>query len=211
MVAKCANPRCNHGFRYVSQGKLYLFGHQSIEQALWLCPQCASRFEIVLDGNSNPVLTPRSSSAERKAENLPIRGRIKEGDRARANERLPSQSLIEWTVSWLESRERQAEREQDVLSLPANISDYNRSSRERGAAGGVCRRSGVHKVIHHRHRSAHQAILHEGEVFPACRGCGTQVSFEFLQPLEAAGEVEHIGYDWDFLESVWGAVSGGES
>ncbi len=206
MVAKCANPRCNHGFRYVSQGKLYLFGRQSIEQTLWLCPQCASRFDLVLDGNSNPVLTPRSLSAEPKAENTLIRGRVE-----RANERLPSQSLIEWTVSWLESRERQGEGKRDVLPLPADISDYNRGNREREVVGVVCRRSGVHRVIHHRHRSAHEAIIQEGEVFPACRGCGTRVSFEFVQPLEAAGEVEHIGYDWDFLESVWGAVSGGES
>lgn len=211
MVAKCANPRCDHGFRYVSQGKLFLFGRHSIEQTLWLCPQCASRFEIVLDGNSNPVVVPRSSSAGRKAETIPIPDdRIEEaGDRARADERLPSQSLLEWTANWLESRDRQAEREQDVLPLPAKAPAYDLDSMGRMEAGKVCRRSGVHKIVHHRHRPTHQAIVQEGEVFPACRSCGMQVSFEFLLPLELAEEVEHIGYDWDFLESVWGIASGG--
>jgi hypothetical protein len=72
MVAKCANPRCQQKFEYLSQGKLYVFGHNSIQQILWLCPQCASAFELIADENSNPVLSPRSLAGERKPGNASI-------------------------------------------------------------------------------------------------------------------------------------------
>jgi hypothetical protein len=62
--------------------------------------------------------------------------------------------------------------------------------------------SGVYYVGHHTHRPAHYAILQRGERFPACRVCGTAVSFLYVQPLTEADEVEHIGYDIDFMDSV---------
>ncbi|MGE5205681.1 MAG: hypothetical protein ACM3PW_08695 [Chlamydiota bacterium] len=106
-----------------------------------------------------------------------------------------NQSLIEWTVDWLKKRERPSEPDSTLDIMERR-------------AGAVCKRSGVHRVIHDQHRAPHQAIVQQGEVFPTCRGCGPQVRFEFLRPLEAAGEVEHIGYDWDFVESLWGLASG---
>ena len=68
--------------------------------------------------------------------------------------------------------------------------------------GAVVRRSGVYSVIHGAHRAAHQAVLQQGEKFPVCRTCGVAVQFEFLQPVTESDEIEHIGYDPDFMQSV---------
>lgn len=197
MVAKCANPRCQQKFEYLSQGKLYVFGHNSIQQILWLCPQCASAFELIADENSNPVLSPRSLAGERKPGNASISVAPSEQkkDGSEVAQEAMNQSLIEWTVDWLKKRERPSEPDSTLDIMERR-------------AGAVCKRSGVHRVIHDQHRAPHQAIVQQGEVFPTCRGCGPQVRFEFLRPLEAAGEVEHIGYDWDFVESLWGLASG---
>jgi len=65
-------------------------------------------------------------------------------------------------------------------------------------------RAGVYNVLHHKHRPGHKSILREGEWFPNCRVCGTNVKFEFLQPLNESDEVEHIGYDRDFMDAVLG-------
>jgi hypothetical protein len=69
-------------------------------------------------------------------------------------------------------------------------------------AGAMVRRGGVYRVTHRGHRPTHDAILQQGDVFPVCRKCGMAVSFEFVQPLSESEEVEHIGYDRDFMESV---------
>lgn len=69
-------------------------------------------------------------------------------------------------------------------------------------AGAVVRRGGVYRVTHRGHRRTHEAILQQSDVFPACRKCGMLVSFEFVQSLTESDEVEHIGYDRDFMESV---------
>lgn len=203
MVSKCANPRCEHRFRYVSEGKLYVFGCNSIEHTLWLCPQCAADFDITLDGSSNPVLATRSHH-EPGPGNVAILIPREPAD-AEANDNgfqaendFPKASLVEWTVGWLEKWER----EHRAYATPSGSGDA-----VEWAAGAICQRSGVHAVLHHHHRPAHRAIIHEGEMFPACRSCGALVSFQFLQSLEAAGDVEHIGYDRDFLESLWGPAS----
>jgi hypothetical protein len=205
MVAKCANPRCEHRFRYVSEGKLYVFGRNSLEQTLWLCPQCAPDFEIILDGHSNPVLAARSHWGEPGLGNvsiLPDPGKPANAEcdaSSPAEKEIPHASLVEWTVGWLQKWERE--------HWGSRASSPHAGETTEWGAGAICRRSGVHTVTHHHHRPAHRAIIHEGEMFPACRNCGTLVSFQFLQPLEAAGEVEHIGYDHDFIESLWGPAS----
>ena len=203
MVAKCANPRCEHRFRYVSEGRLYVFGRNSLEQTLWLCPQCAADFDIILDGRSNPVLAARSQR-EPGLGNVAVLVPREAADAAagdnpgeRENE-FPQASLVEWTVGWLETWERE---HTGLQAVP------RRDEATEWNAGAICRLSGVHAVIHHHHRPAHRAVIHEGEMFPSCRSCGTLVSFQFLQPLDAAGEVEHIGYDHDFVESLWGPAS----
>lgn len=202
MVAKCANPRCDHRFRYISEGKLYVFGRNSLEQTLWLCPQCATDFDIILDGGSNPVLATRSHpqpGLRNVAILIPRAAEAEAGDNTFEPENeFPQASLVEWTVGWLEKWERE-HRGYTTSSGDGDAAEWT--------AGAICRRSGVHTVTHHHHRPAHRAIIHEGEMFPACRSCGTLVSFQYLLPLEAASEVEHIGYDRDFVESLWGPAS----
>lgn len=69
-------------------------------------------------------------------------------------------------------------------------------------AGEVVPRTGLYRVNHRYHRTAHQAILWETEIFPPCRTCGDAVTFEFLQPMPESNAFEHVGYDGDFLEAV---------
>ena len=69
-------------------------------------------------------------------------------------------------------------------------------------AGAKVKRGGVYKVLHLGHRSPHKAILQEGESFPDCRRCGAAVVFEFSEPLAEFDDVEHIGYDPDFMDSI---------
>ncbi len=68
-------------------------------------------------------------------------------------------------------------------------------------AGTKVSRAGIYNVLHSGHRPSHKAILQEGESFPECRRCGKAVLFEFLEPM-IEGEVEHIGYDLDFMDSI---------
>ncbi len=63
------------------------------------------------------------------------------------------------------------------------------------------KRAGIYNVSHLGHRPPHKAVLQEGEAFPECRCCGTAVVFEYFEPVIDC-EVEHIGYDPDFMESV---------
>jgi hypothetical protein len=69
-------------------------------------------------------------------------------------------------------------------------------------AGARVNRTGVYSVTHRAHRPTHQAILQQGEIFPICRTCGMAVEFHFAQPLTESDEMEHIGYDPDFTQSV---------
>ena len=69
-------------------------------------------------------------------------------------------------------------------------------------AGAKVKRGGVYNVLHLAHRSPNKAILQEGESFPECRRCGTAVGFVFLEPVSESSEVEHIGYDPDFMDSI---------
>jgi hypothetical protein len=72
----------------------------------------------------------------------------------------------------------------------------------RCVAGATVKRAGIYNVLHLGHRSPHKAILQEGEAFPKCRRCGTAVVCEFVEPLTESDEVEHIGYDPDFMDSI---------
>lgn len=74
------------------------------------------------------------------------------------------------------------------------------------SAGEKVRRAGVYRVIHRGHRQSHLSILQPGETFPPCRICGDAVHFEFVNPLDESEEVEHLGYDRDFMEAVLGAA-----
>lgn len=71
-------------------------------------------------------------------------------------------------------------------------------------AGEVVEETGLYRVSHSTHRAAHKAILWAGETFPVCRNCGQAASFQFLHPMTEADDLEHVGYDRDFLEAVLG-------
>ena len=73
-------------------------------------------------------------------------------------------------------------------------------------AGADVKRTGVYSVTHRAHRPTHQAILQQGDIFPVCRTCGVAVEFDFVQPLTESDEIEHIGYDPDFTQSVLGQM-----
>jgi hypothetical protein len=77
-----------------------------------------------------------------------------------------------------------------------------RSTEMRCMARATTKRGGIYNVLHRVHRPPHKAILQEGESFPDCRRCGTAVVFEFLEPVIEGDEVEHIGYDPDFMDSI---------
>ena len=72
----------------------------------------------------------------------------------------------------------------------------------RATAGMKTNRVGVYNVLHFGHRQPHTAIIQEGESFPECRRCGSAVVFECVEPVTERDDVEHIGYDPDFMDSV---------
>ncbi len=69
-------------------------------------------------------------------------------------------------------------------------------------AGAQVKRAGIYNTLHFGHRAPPKAILQEGESFPECRRCGTAVIFEFVDAVTDGDEIEHIGYDRDFLDFV---------
>jgi hypothetical protein len=77
------------------------------------------------------------------------------------------------------------------------------------SAGEKVGRAGVYRVVHKSHRQSHFSILQQGEIFPRCRICGDEVCFEFAQPLSESEEVEHVGYDRDFMDAVLGPARTG--
>jgi hypothetical protein len=77
------------------------------------------------------------------------------------------------------------------------------------SVGEKVARAAVYRVVHKGHRQSHLSILQPGETFPRCRICGDVVRFEFVQPLDESEEVEHIGYDRDFMDAVLGGARTG--
>jgi hypothetical protein len=73
-------------------------------------------------------------------------------------------------------------------------------------AGADVKRPGIYSVTHRAHRPTHEAILQQGDIFPVCRTCGVAVEFDFVQSLTESDEIEHIGYDPDFTQSVLGRM-----
>lgn len=57
MIAKCANPDCSVGFRYLRGGKLFLLHipHNPLGEGthrreyFWLCDQCSARMKVVIN------------------------------------------------------------------------------------------------------------------------------------------------------------------
>ena len=53
--------------------------------------------------------------------------------------------------------------------------------------GDIVPESGIYRVLHSRHRLAHENILWEGETFPSCKQCEEDVRFELVASAEGSG------------------------
>ena len=76
MLASCANPSCSSKFRYLHQGKLFVFNARKDKPATsaridfagqidsrhyaWLCDQCTAKFDVVLDAQDQIMLRERT-------------------------------------------------------------------------------------------------------------------------------------------------------
>ena len=54
--------------------------------------------------------------------------------------------------------------------------------------------SGVYRVRHESHRGEHLVTAIKGEVLPACRSCGANVSFEL------ADQADYVAHERDFKQ-----------
>jgi hypothetical protein len=62
-------------------------------------------------------------------------------------------------------------------------------------AGQTVPESGIYKVVHHQeHRPSHEAVMHRGDVLPACDQCHEKVRFQVLYT------APYIFDDEDFVE-----------
>ena len=76
MLASCANASCTNKFRYLHQGKLFVFdgqkhqsapsdrldfaGHIDQRHYAWLCDECTAKFEVILDAQDQLKLRERT-------------------------------------------------------------------------------------------------------------------------------------------------------
>jgi len=65
MVNNCANPVCRTAFRLLESGDLYALERQNENtEFFWLCPECASRFELHLNAWGGVVMRLRGEQGE---------------------------------------------------------------------------------------------------------------------------------------------------
>lgn len=60
-------------------------------------------------------------------------------------------------------------------------------------AGERVQKPGIYRVVHHRHRSPHDATLRAGEIFPTCRKFGANVRFELFVSADGEAPDEKAG------------------
>lgn len=53
-ISQCANPECGQAFKRLGEGKLFVWPLQQddggvMQKTLWLCPECAKRFDLRYD------------------------------------------------------------------------------------------------------------------------------------------------------------------
>ena len=64
MLAKCANPGCNHQFRYLREGQLVVFHgpHCSSNETRfwWLCADCAARMALHVGADNGVHVAPKT-------------------------------------------------------------------------------------------------------------------------------------------------------
>lgn len=67
-LASCANPECGRKFKRLSEGKLFVRHAEKNDQglkqkALWLCPECAERFDLRFDRHMQDYTLVRRRAA----------------------------------------------------------------------------------------------------------------------------------------------------
>lgn len=62
--------------------------------------------------------------------------------------------------------------------------------------------TGIYTATHDRHRLPHDVFAVEGDEFPECRKCGSQIRFSLLQA------ASHIDGDHDFSKAAPNSKSG---
>jgi hypothetical protein len=70
------------------------------------------------------------------------------------------------------------------------------------APGDVAPHSGGYMVFHLRHRVAHEVILFEGEMFPACKTCRDAVRFQPVFTTSPAALERPLLNDSDFADKA---------
>ena len=70
------------------------------------------------------------------------------------------------------------------------------------SAGETVPVSGIYRVEHTRHRSPHEVIAIQGEVFPTCRRCLGRVAFTLARATtHMTHDMDLAGPQWDDLEN----------
>lgn len=94
-------------------------------------------------------------------------------------------------------------RVQELSHRPTLRSEGRGSGSRRGPArhgriflpGKPVPETGIYEVVHDRaHRQAHEAVMHGGDLFPACDQCDTRVRFKLVRT------APYIFDDEDFVE-----------
>lgn len=96
MTTKCANPACNHPFRYFRSGKIYLIdvansagtvrpstGAREMEY-FWLCGDCSQNMRVTLDSAGAVKVEALTAALPEVVAQVPIRANSKKAHAARA-------------------------------------------------------------------------------------------------------------------------------
>jgi hypothetical protein len=78
------------------------------------------------------------------------------------------------------------------------------------ATGSVIPESGIYRVIHARHRLPHEVTLVEGQQFPRCSKCQSDVVFELIHPapsIQADQSFRVVLYELPVLEDDAPAIA----
>jgi hypothetical protein len=83
-----------------------------------------------------------------------------------------------------------------------------RSELDKFVPGQRVLESGVYRVHHDSHRLMHQASLKAGEIFPCCKQCGRNISFELARRLR---DEEILPFSESSLFKQCGELAEGQS
>lgn len=62
MISSCANPECSAQHRFGDNGNIFFEERTTGVEFFWLCPNCASHFDLTLGPQGLPRLQPRKET-----------------------------------------------------------------------------------------------------------------------------------------------------